>query len=136
MVLGGDRGAARVVAAKDVLIQSELDGGERCVAVVVELDRLAAGNGRRRRVEANVDRVFHPELPVLASRLAGRVARARGERTSDRVRERNVAAYGARWRLCRDGRANHWNNKQGDQRRERGTTNHGVKSGMESSKTR
>src|SRR5689334_9823990 len=102
MVLRGDRRAARVVAAKDVLVESELDGGERRVAVVVQLDRLAAGDGRRRRVEANIDRVFHPELPVLGSRPTGGVTGAGGERMSDRVRERNVAADGARRRLRRD----------------------------------
>ena len=90
-VLGGHRRAARDVAAEDVLVEPHLDRRQRGIARVVQLDRLAAGERRRRRVEARRDGVVHPGLPIVAPGPAGRIASAVGEGAANHVGERDVA---------------------------------------------
>ena len=72
-------------------------------AVVVQDDRLAAGERRRRRVEPRVDRVVGPQLPAVPAGAAGRVARAGGEGAADPLvsgMSRRIARSGARGVLC------------------------------------
>src|SRR4029078_6855160 len=52
MILGGNGRAAGIIAAENVLVETELDRRERGVAVVVQLDRFVSGDGRLCPVEA------------------------------------------------------------------------------------
>ena len=90
----GTHGAARrIFAPKVVGGQPQADRAQRVGTLVMQDDGLAAGEARRRRVERHADRVVGAQLPVVAPRLPGRIARPRVERTPDRIGHRNVPTH-------------------------------------------
>ncbi len=60
------------------------------VAPVLHRHPLVSRDHARRRVEAGLDGVVRPQLPVVGSRPPGGVAGARRERPADHVRHRDV----------------------------------------------
>src|SRR5262249_53104137 len=64
---------------EEVLIETKHDLRQLLVAVVVQHDRLASAHEHRGHINARVDRVFHPELPVIRTGTAHRIARGGAE---------------------------------------------------------